>query len=73
MSKITKFNCLFNATVSALAFILAVTPANALPGENISTVVKWAKTRPQRRLEIRNQESEFRIEFIADCNFVSYR
>ncbi|MCF2150188.1 hypothetical protein IQ276_027905 [Desmonostoc muscorum LEGE 12446] len=47
MRKISKFNCLFNATVSALAVILAVTPANALPGENISTVVKWAKTRPQ--------------------------
>ncbi|MHC5722109.1 MAG: hypothetical protein ACYTX0_61360, partial [Nostoc sp.] len=26
---------------------MAVTPANALPGQNINTVVKWAKTRPQ--------------------------
>ena len=42
-----KFNYLFNVTLSAIAVILAVTPANALPGQNISTVVKWAKTRPQ--------------------------
>ncbi|WP_138504239.1 hypothetical protein [Nostoc sp. PA-18-2419] len=47
MVKSYKFNYLFNATASAIAVILAVTPANALPGENISTVVKWAKTRPQ--------------------------
>ncbi|MEH2424026.1 MAG: hypothetical protein V7K48_24900 [Nostoc sp.] len=26
---------------------MAVTPANALPEQNINTVVKWAKTRPQ--------------------------
>ncbi|MEH2071786.1 MAG: hypothetical protein V7K47_27155 [Nostoc sp.] len=47
MHKSFKFNYLFNVTASAIAVILAVTPANALPGENISTVVKWAKTRPQ--------------------------
>ncbi|WP_373529489.1 hypothetical protein [Nostoc sp.] len=47
MHKSYKFNYLFQATGSAIAFILAVTPANALPGENINTVVKWAKTRPQ--------------------------
>ncbi|MEH2441433.1 hypothetical protein [Nostoc sp.] len=41
-----KFNYFFNATLSAIAVILAVTPANALPEQNISTVVKWAKTRP---------------------------
>ncbi|HYX15524.1 MAG TPA: hypothetical protein VE944_14370, partial [Nostoc sp.] len=46
MSKSCKFNYLFNATLSAIAVILAVTPANALPEQNISTVVKWAKTRP---------------------------
>ncbi|MBD2409706.1 hypothetical protein FACHB389_10165 [Nostoc calcicola FACHB-389] len=57
MSKITRFNCLFNATVSALAVILAVTPANALPGENISTVVKWAKTRLQLPTLRYNSES----------------
>ncbi|MEH2401720.1 hypothetical protein [Nostoc sp.] len=47
MHKSSKFNYLFNATLSAIAIILAVTPANALPDQNISTVVKWAKTRPQ--------------------------
>ncbi|MBD2679839.1 MULTISPECIES: hypothetical protein [Nostoc] len=47
MSKSFKFNCLFSITTSAIALILAVTPANALPGQNINTVVKWAKTRPQ--------------------------
>ncbi|MEH1871590.1 hypothetical protein [Nostoc sp.] len=47
MYKSYKFNYLFNATLSAIAIILTVTPANALPDQNISTVVKWAKTRPQ--------------------------
>ncbi|MBN3923654.1 hypothetical protein [Nostoc sp. NMS4] len=47
MHKSSKFNYLFNVTLSAIAIILAVTPANALPEQNISTVVKWAKTRPQ--------------------------
>ncbi|MGJ5630804.1 hypothetical protein [Nostoc sp. CALU 1950] len=42
-----KFNYLFHVSLTAIAVILAVTPANALPGQNISTVVKWAKTRPQ--------------------------
>ncbi|MCC5622405.1 hypothetical protein [Nostoc sp. CHAB 5715] len=44
MHKSYKFNYLFNATLSAIAVIMAVTPANALPDQNISTVVKWAKT-----------------------------
>ncbi|MFN6519294.1 MAG: hypothetical protein RMY29_033035 [Nostoc sp. CreGUA01] len=47
MREVSKFNYFFNATVSALAILLAVTPANALPGQKISTVVKWAKTKPQ--------------------------
>jgi hypothetical protein len=47
MHKSSKFNYLFNATLSAIAVILAVTPANALPEQNINTVVKWAKTRSQ--------------------------
>ncbi|MBD0266506.1 MAG: hypothetical protein ICV85_14085 [Tolypothrix sp. T3-bin4] len=47
MSKSCKFNYLFNAILSAIAVILAVTPANALPEQNINTVVKWAKTRSQ--------------------------
>lgn len=47
MSNSCKFNYLFNATLSAIAVILAVTPVNALPDQNISTVVKWAKTRSQ--------------------------
>ncbi|MEH1904719.1 MAG: hypothetical protein V7L04_25770 [Nostoc sp.] len=47
MLKSYKFNYLFNVTLCAIAVILTVTPANALPDQNISTVVKWAKTRPQ--------------------------
>ncbi|MEH2372225.1 hypothetical protein [Nostoc sp.] len=47
MDKSCKFNYLFNVTLSAIAVILAVTPANALPEQNINSVVKWAKTRPQ--------------------------
>lgn len=45
MYKSSKYNYLFNATLSAIAVILTVTPANALPEQNINTVVKWAKTR----------------------------
>jgi hypothetical protein len=45
MSKSCKFNYLFNVTLSAIAVIVAVTPANALPGQNMNTVVKWAKTK----------------------------
>jgi len=47
MKKSFNFNYLFHATASAIAILLAVTPANALPGQNISTVAKWAKTKPQ--------------------------
>ncbi|MBD2244797.1 hypothetical protein [Nostoc sp. FACHB-888] len=47
MNKSCKFNYLFNATLSAIAVILLITPVNALPEQNISTVVKWAKTKPQ--------------------------
>ena len=46
MHKSSKFNYLFNATLSAIAAILAVTSANALPEQNINTVVKRVKTRP---------------------------
>ena len=47
MSESCKFNYLFNAILSAISVILTVTPANALPEQNINTVVKWAKTRSQ--------------------------
>ncbi|MBC1223793.1 hypothetical protein GNF10_22515 [Nostoc sp. UCD121] len=47
MHKSSKFNYLFNVALSAIAVILAIAPANALPEQNISTVVKWAKTRSQ--------------------------
>lgn len=47
MYKSYKINKLFSATVSALAIVLAVAPANALPGQNINTVIKWAKTKSQ--------------------------
>lgn len=45
MFKSHKFNYLLSAAVSGLALFLAITPANALPGQNINTVVKWATTR----------------------------
>jgi hypothetical protein len=32
--------------LSSLAVVLGTVPANALPGQNISAVAKWAKTRP---------------------------
>ncbi|MGF2036022.1 MAG: hypothetical protein RMZ43_012025 [Nostoc sp. CmiVER01] len=47
MYKSYKFNRLLHGTLSAIAVILAVTPVNALPEQNISSVVKWAKTKPQ--------------------------
>lgn len=47
MRKSSKFNYLTQVALSAIAVILAVTPANALPEQNINTVVKWAKTRSQ--------------------------
>ncbi|MCC5634361.1 hypothetical protein LC593_00555 [Nostoc sp. CHAB 5844] len=45
MKKSNKFNLFTLATLSCLAVAIAVTPANALPGQNINTVIKWAKTR----------------------------
>jgi uncharacterized alpha/beta hydrolase family protein len=39
------FNLLTLSVLSALAVMSAITPANALPGQNINTVIKWAKTR----------------------------
>ncbi|AFY30994.1 hypothetical protein Cal7507_0499 [Calothrix sp. PCC 7507] len=33
--------------MSTLAVSLAIAPANALPGQNIKTVLNWAKTKPQ--------------------------
>jgi hypothetical protein len=47
MSARNKFNFLSTAALSVLAIALTVAPANALPGQNINTVLKWAKTRPQ--------------------------
>jgi hypothetical protein len=47
MYKIYSHNHLISATLSAIAIILAIAPANALPGQNISTVVQWAKTKSQ--------------------------
>ena len=47
MHKSSKFNYLTQVSLSVIAVILAVTPANALPAQNINTVVKWAKTRSQ--------------------------
>jgi hypothetical protein len=42
-----KFNLLSTAALSVCAIALTVAPANALPGQNINTVLNWAKTRPQ--------------------------
>ncbi|QSJ19892.1 hypothetical protein JYQ62_14985 [Nostoc sp. UHCC 0702] len=47
MYKSHKINNLFSTAVSVLAIVLTITPANALPGQNINTVIKWAKTKSQ--------------------------
>ncbi|MBW4641895.1 MAG: hypothetical protein KME23_02545 [Goleter apudmare HA4340-LM2] len=47
MLKSNKFNFVYCAAVSALAVGLAITPANALPGQSVKTVLSWAKTKPQ--------------------------
>lgn len=47
MSARHKFNFLSTAALSICAIALTVAPANALPGQNINTVLNWAKTRPQ--------------------------
>jgi hypothetical protein len=47
MSTCNKFNLLSTAALSVCAIALTVAPANALPGQNIKTVLNWAKTRPQ--------------------------
>ncbi|WP_414568786.1 hypothetical protein [Nostoc sp. CCY 9925] len=47
MNKSNKFNLLHFATLSTLAITFAVAPANALPGQNINTVLSWLKTKPQ--------------------------
>jgi hypothetical protein len=47
MSTCNKFNLLSTAALSVCAIALTVAPANALPGQNINTVLNWAKTRPQ--------------------------
>ncbi|MFN6495725.1 MAG: hypothetical protein RMX65_001480 [Nostoc sp. DedQUE01] len=47
MNKNNKFNLLHFAALSTLAITFAVAPANALPGQNINTVLSWVKTKPQ--------------------------
>ncbi|MCV3212364.1 hypothetical protein OGM63_02265 [Plectonema radiosum NIES-515] len=47
MPNCNKFNLLSTAALSVCAIALTVAPANALPGQNINTVLNWAKTRPQ--------------------------
>lgn len=47
MSACNKFNLFSTAALSVLAIALTVAPANALPGQNINTVLNWARTRPQ--------------------------
>jgi hypothetical protein len=43
---IDKFN-LTQIAISTLEIVFTVTPTNALPGENVATTLKWAKTNPQ--------------------------
>lgn len=47
MNKSNKTNYFFSTALSALAIVLTITPVNALPGQNINTVIKWAKTKSQ--------------------------
>ncbi|MDZ8054906.1 MAG: hypothetical protein RMX68_016380 [Aulosira sp. ZfuVER01] len=45
MSKSNNFYSALYIALSTLTVTLSLTPANALPGQNITTVVNWAKTR----------------------------
>ncbi|MBD2437024.1 hypothetical protein [Nostoc sp. FACHB-110] len=47
MRNSNKFNLFIFAALSSLAVVLGITPANALPGQNINAVIKWSKTKPQ--------------------------
>lgn len=47
MVKSNKFKLSYFAALSALLLTFAVAPANALPEQNINTVLKWVKTKPQ--------------------------
>jgi hypothetical protein len=47
MFKSNKFKLAYRTAVSALAMVFAIAPAYALPGQNINTVIKWAKTKAQ--------------------------
>jgi hypothetical protein len=42
-----KFNLMTLTALSSLALAIAIPPANALPGQNINTVIKWAKNKPK--------------------------
>ncbi|BAY13926.1 hypothetical protein [Calothrix sp. NIES-2098] len=45
MRKSNNFYAIFYPALSALTVTLSFNPANALPGQSITTVVNWAKTR----------------------------
>ena len=45
MIKSKNFYLKLSLALSSLTLSLSLTPANALPGQNITTVVNWAKTR----------------------------
>jgi hypothetical protein len=47
MTPVKKLNLIPFSAISAIAIIFAVVPVYALPGQNISTLIKWAKTKPQ--------------------------
>jgi hypothetical protein len=45
MTKSNNFDFKLSIALSTLTLILSLAPANALPGQNITTVVNWAKNR----------------------------
>ncbi|AFZ13337.1 hypothetical protein Cri9333_2470 [Crinalium epipsammum PCC 9333] len=47
MTPIKKLNLVSVSAISVIAMIFAVIPVYALPGQNINTVIKWVKTKPQ--------------------------
>ncbi|MBD2514511.1 hypothetical protein H6G93_05715 [Nostoc sp. FACHB-973] len=47
INKSNKLNWLHFAALSTLAITFVIAPANALPGQNINTVLNWVKTKPQ--------------------------
>jgi hypothetical protein len=47
MTQVKKLNLISFSALSVIAILFAVVPVYALPGQNISTVIKWVKSKPQ--------------------------